>query len=164
MEKVYGSPKRQDGLFSVGRNKYEVIYGFGNDSDNPEQGWNWRKRFDHRPSLDEIKAIIIQVIEAESAHKLRYGLEWNGLPVEYTEERKSDLTGMLVAMQAGIMQLPVTLNLGAYPDGSPVFYEFTKAEEIMGVAAAISNHKIAVCNEEWQEKSSVDWSAYETEQ
>ena len=34
----------------------------------------------------------------------------------------------------------------------------------MGVAAAISNHKIAVCNEEWQEKSSVDWSAYETEQ
>ena len=116
------------------------------------------------PSLDEIKAIIIQVIEAESAHKLRYGLEWNGLPVEYTEERKSDLTGMLVAMQAGIMQLPVTLNLGEYPDGSPVFYEFTKAEEIMGVAAAISNHKIAVCNEEWQEKSSVDWSAYETEQ
>ncbi len=26
MEKVYGSPKRQDGLFRVGRNKYEVIY------------------------------------------------------------------------------------------------------------------------------------------
>ena len=164
MEKVYGATGRQDGLYKIGRNKWELIFGFGKDSEQEQTGWNYRQRFSSKPSLDEIKAIITAQIEADYAEKLMAGLEWNGLPVEYTEERKSDLTGMLVAMQAGIMQLPVTLNLGAYPDGSPVFYEFTKAEEIMGVAAAISNHKIAVCNEEWQEKSSVDWSAYETEQ
>ena len=45
MEKVYGSPKRQDGLYKVGRNKYEIIYGFGKDSDTDETGWNYRQRF-----------------------------------------------------------------------------------------------------------------------
>lgn len=164
MQKIYGAQGPQNGLYRIGKNKWEVFYGFGKDTEDSDHGWNWRERFNHRPTLDEIKGMIIQVIESESAQRLRYGLEWNGLPVEYTEERKSDLTGMLVAMQAGIMPLPVTLNLGSYPDGSPVFYEFTKAEEVIGVAAAISNHKIATCNSEWKEKSSVDWSVYEVEQ
>ena len=164
MQKIYGAPGPQNGLYKIGKNKWELFYGFGKDNDQEETGWNYRERFDHRPSLDEIKETIVGVIESEYADKLRYGLTWNELPVEYTEERKSDLTGMLVAMQAGIMELPVTLNLGTYPDGSPVFHEFAKPEEIIGVAKAISNHKIAVCNAEWQEKSSVDWSVYETEQ
>lgn len=169
MEKVYGSHKRQDGLYKIGRNKWELIYGFGidgdpNDPTNAERGWNWRKRFSYRPCLTEIKEVIVKVIEMESAAKLRYGLVWNGLPVEYTEERKSDLTGLLVALQGGLMQLPITLNLGSNPDGSPVFHEFTSGEEIGSVASALSAHKIAVCNEEWQEKYSVDWSIYETEQ
>lgn len=159
MEKVYGSPKRQDGLYKVGRNKYELIYGFGEDS---QGGWNWRQRFSHKPTIDEIKTAIVATIEKESAYSLRYGLKWNDNPVEYTEERKSDLTGILVALQGGLMQLPITLNLGTNTDGSPVFYEFTTAEELTQVAVALSNHKIAVCEKEWAEKYSIDWSAFET--
>ncbi len=161
MEKVYGSPKRQDGLYKIGRNKWELIYGFGKDNPEDDTGWNYRQRYRYRPSLDEIKAAIISVIEEESAHKLRYGLVWNEMPVEYTEERKSDITGLLVAMQAQIMTLPLTLNLGAYPDGSPVFYQFSNAEEISALAKALSEHKVAVCNQEWEEKYSMDWSIYE---
>ena len=79
MDKVYGSPKRQDGLYKVGRNKYELIYGFGKDNENDKTGWNYRLRFNHFPSLDEIKSAIIETVEREYAEKLRYDLEWNGL-------------------------------------------------------------------------------------
>lgn len=164
MQKIYGAPGPQNGLYKIGKYKWELFYGYGRDNEEDQTGWNYRERFDHRPSMEEIKTTIVAQIEAEYADKLRYGLEWNGLPVEYTEERKSDLTGMLVAMQAGIMALPVTLNLGTYPDGSPVFHEFTTADEIIGVAAAISGHKINVCNAEWEEKASIQWSEYMKEQ
>lgn len=161
MDKVYGSPKRQDGLYKVGRNKYELIYGFGKDNENDETGWNYRLRFNHLPTLDEIKSAIIETIEREYAEKLRYNLEWNGLRVEYTEERKSDLTGLIVALQGGLIQLPITLNLGTTQNGSPVFHEFTTAEELASVAVALSNHKISVCEQEWNEKYSIDWSVFD---
>ena len=161
MEKVYGSPKRQDGLYKVGRNKYELIYGFGEDEHG---GWNWRYRFNHKPTLEEIKSAIVATIESESARTLRYGLVWNDKPVEYTEERKSDLTGILVALQGGLMQLPITLNLGTNADCSPVFYEFTDSEKLSSLAVALSSHKISVCESEWKEKYSVDWSIYEVVQ
>ena len=64
MEKVYGSPKRQDGLYKVGRNKYELIYGFGKDRDDDKTSWNYRQRFNYRPAIDEIKAIIEAQINA----------------------------------------------------------------------------------------------------
>lgn len=161
MDKVYGSPKRQDGLYKVGRNKYELIYGFGKDNENDETGWNYRLRFNHFPTPDEIKSAIIETVEREYAEKLRCGLEWNGLRVEYTEERKSDLTGLIVALQGSLIQLPITLNLGTAQNGAPVFHEFTTAEELASVAVALSNHKISVCEQEWNEKYSIDWSVFD---
>lgn len=161
MDKVYGSPKRQDGLYKVGRNKYELIYGFCKDNENDETGWNYRLRFNHFPTPDEIKSAIIETVEQEYAEKLCCGLEWNGLRVEYTEERKSDLTGLIVALQGGLIQLPITLNLGTTQKGAPVFHEFTTAEELASVAVALSNHKISICEQEWNEKYSIDWSVFD---
>lgn len=164
MVKVYGSPVRQDGLYKIGRNKWELIYGFGKDHDTDEYGWNWRQRFTHRPSPDEIKTAILSAIREQSAHMLRYGLKWNGLTVEYTEERKSDLTGIIVGMQGGFVTLPLELNLGSSEDGTPSLYTFTSAEEVGAVAAAIVAHKTAVCKAEWDEISALaDMSAYMTE-
>ncbi|WP_290456932.1 hypothetical protein [Muribaculum intestinale] len=165
MEKVYGSPKRQDGLYKVGRNKWELIYGFGKDSEDAPTGWNWRERFTHRPSLDEIKAAIIDAIKAESACQLRYGMKWNGLTVEYTEERKSDLTGIIVGLQGGFMQLPIELNLGSSADGTPSVFTFTTPEQIGEVAAGIAAHKTAVSKAEWEAINALDdMAAYQTVQ
>lgn len=162
MEKVYGSPKRQDGLYKVGRNKWELIYGFGKD-ENSETGWNWRERFTHRPMLDEIKAAIIDAIKKESEYQLRYGLKWNGLTVEYTEERKSDLTGVIVGLQGGFMQLPIEMNLGSAADGTPSIFTFTTAEQIGEVAAAIAAHKAAVSKAEWTAINELgDMAAFKT--
>lgn len=164
MEKVYGSPVRQDGLYKIGRSKWELIYGFGKDNPDDEVGWNWRQRFTHRPTIDEMKEAIIGAIRRESAEQLRYGLKWNGLTVEYTEERKSDLTGIIVGLQGGFINLPLELNLGSSADGRPSVFTFTSPDQVGAVAAGIAAHKVAVSKAEWEAIEALgDMDAFLTE-
>lgn len=156
MEKVYGATGRQDGLYKIGRNKWELIYGFGKDSEQEQTGWNYRQRFSSKPSLDEIKEIVTAQIEADYTEKLMAGFEWNGKCVEYSEERKSDFTGLITGLQSGLFQLPLTINLS---DTALVLHEFASIEEIGEVAAGICAHKTAVTNAKWQEKSSINWES-----
>ena len=149
MEKRYGAPGPQNGLEKIGTKKWAVFYGFGKDSEDAETGYNWYQTYDHRPSLDEIKADIVAVIKAESDLKLRYGYKWNGMTVEHSEALKTDLTGMLVAIQGGMMQFPVEVNLGSQSDGTPQVYPFSSLEELGAVAAGIAAHRAQVSKEEW---------------
>lgn len=149
MQKIYGSPKRQDGLYQIGRNKWELIYGFGKDDESNDTGWNWRERFTNKPTDAECRETILNTIKADYAERLKNGFEWHGKRVQYTEERKSDFTGLLVAMQGGLLSLPLTMNIGNE------LHEFTTAEEVSEVAVGLANHKIAVCNAEWAEIDAV---------
>ncbi|TFU92337.1 hypothetical protein E4T81_12160 [Barnesiella sp. WM24] len=149
MEKRYGASGPQNGLEKIGTKKWAVFYGFGKDSEDDETGYNWYQTYDHRPTLDEIKADIVAEIKAESDFKLRYGYQWGGMTVEYSEALKTDLTGMLVAIQGGIMQFPVEVNLGSKPDGTPQIHSFTSFEELGAVSAGIAAHRAQVSKEEW---------------
>lgn len=150
MEKVYGSPRRQDGLYKVGRNKWEVIYGFGKDSDDADTGYNYRKRYDHRPKLDEIRNDIVATIKEESELRLKYGIKWNGFTVEYSETLKTDLIGILVGLQGGIMKFPQKINLGSNADGTPNTYTFDTFEELAGLAAIVGSHRSVCSDQEWE--------------
>ena len=67
MEKRYGASGPQNGLEKIGTNRWAVFYGFCKDSDDAETGYNWYQTYNHRPTLDEIKADIVAVIKEESA-------------------------------------------------------------------------------------------------
>ena len=99
--------------------------------------------------MEEIKEAIISAIKEESDYQLRYGFKWNGQTVEYSEALKSDLTGILVALQGGLMQFPIEVNLGSAPDGTPQVYSFTTFEELGAVATGIANHRAQVSKDEW---------------
>lgn len=165
MEKRYGASCPQNGLEKIGTNRWAVFYGFGKDSEDADTGYNWYQTYNHRPTLDEIKADIIDAIKQESEYKLRYGLTWNGLTVEYTEERKSDLTGIIVGLQGGFMQFPIEINLGSSADGTPSVFTFTSPEQIGEVAAGIAAHKAAVSKAEWTAINELgEMEAYKTVQ
>lgn len=149
MQKIYGAPGPQNGLYKIGTKKWELFYGFGKDNEEDETGWNYRERFDHRPTLDEIKETIVAQIKEESDLNLRYGFKWNGMTVKYSEALKSDLTGILVALQGGLMQFPIEVNLGSSADSTPTIYSFTSMEELAVVAMGIANHRSEVSKTEW---------------
>lgn len=164
MEKVYGSPRRQDGLYKIGRNKWELIFGFGKDDETSETGWNWRQRFSHRPTLDEIKQIINSQLSAEADERKRNGFSWKGVPVRYDEEAERNITGISVKIpRLGAAMFPLTFKLGNYPDGTPAFYEFTDAEDFESFTDALLLFSQDCYAKLWQAKSEVDWSKFEHE-
>lgn len=165
MEKRYGASGPQNGLEKIGTNRWAVFYGFGKDSEDAETGYNWYQTYDHRPTLNEIKADIVAVIKEESEYRLRYGIKWNGFTVEYSETLKTDLIGILVGLQGGIMSFPQKINLGSNADGTPNTYTFNTLEELAGLAAIVGSHRSVCSNQEWETINELgDMEAYKTEQ
>ncbi len=150
MQKRYGAAGPQNGLYKAGTNKFDVFYGFGKDAEDAEHGWNWYERFNHRPTLDEIKEAIGSAIKEESEQRLRYGIRWNGFVVEYSETLKTDLIGILVGLQGGLMSFPQKINLGSNADGTPNTYTFTSPEELGSLASLVGSHRSECSDEEWK--------------
>lgn len=165
MLKIYGATAAQNGLYKIGRKKWEVIYGFGKDSEDADTGYNYRQRYDHRPSLEEIKADIVAEIKNESELRLKYGIKWNGFTVEYSEMLKTDLIGLLVGLNGGIMSFPQQINLGSNANGIPNTYTFNSAEELAALAAIVGQHRGLCSTQEWEEINALgDMDEYKTEQ
>lgn len=165
MLKIYGATAAQNGLYKIGRKKWEVIYGFGKDSEDADTGYNYRQRYDHRPTLEEIKADIVAEIKNESELRLKYGIKWNGFTVEYSETLKTDLIGILVGLQGGIMKFPQKINLGSNADGTPNTYTFNSLEELAGLAAIVGSHRGLCSDQEWEAINALgDMDEYKTEQ
>lgn len=161
MEKVYGSPKRQDGLYKVGRNKYELIYGFGKDREDDETGWNYRQRFDHRPTLDEIKGIIETQINSDTEAKILTQFSWNGKPVWLSQENQMNFKAAYdITVQTNGATLPIKFKLGEDEDG-PVYHTFTKIEPFSDFILKAFTFVNTTLNEGWKEKDSVDYSVFE---
>lgn len=164
MEKIYGAPDRQDCLMQIGQNKFELIYGFGKDNDSDETGWNYRQRFSHRPSLDEIKAVINAQIDADVDESTLNGMKWNGMPVRFDMEFQSNVLGILAVLGLkGESLFPKTFKLGNYEDGSPAFHTFNSMLEFADFADALMNHKDACYQAGWAQKKALEengWTAF----
>lgn len=157
MEKVYGSPVRQDGLIKVGKNEWELIYGFGEDENG---GWNWRQRFRYLPTPEEIASIINAQIDEATDEKIAHGLVWNELPVTLDTEAQTNILGVLVSLPLGDSMFPMTFKLGDFADGTPAFYEFKSSEEFASFAKAATDHKQAMYSEGWTEKMQLNLESF----
>lgn len=162
MEKVYGSPKRQDGLYKVGRNKYEIIYGFGKDSEEDATGWNYRHRFDHRPTLDEIKEVINAQINADTDAKILTQFTWNGKRVWLSQENQMNFKSAYdLTLQTDGSTLPIKFKLGEDENGEVIYHTFTKIEPFTDFIIKAFTFINTTLNEGWKEKDGVDYSKFE---
>lgn len=162
MEKVYGSPKRQDGLYKVGRNTWELIYGFGKDNESDETGWNWRQRFVGKPTADEIKEVIISTINAETDKKILSGFVWKGIRVWLSQGNQMNFKASYdLSVQTAGATLPIRFKLGENAEGAPIYHEFSEMDDFSDFYTKAVNHIITTLNEGWEEKDSIDMTVYE---
>lgn len=153
MEKVYGSPIRQDGLYKIGRDSYQLIYGFGEDENG---GWNWRKDFSYKPTLEEIKKTIIDQINAVTDERILNGFKWNGKPVWLSNENQMNFKAAYdLTLQMEGATLPVKFKLGEDEKGEPVYHTFTKLDTFTDFYLKAFTYINTVLNEGWKEKDSV---------
>lgn len=160
MEKRFGSPKRQDGLYKVGRNKFDLFFGYGEENG---AGYNYYQRFSRRPTLEEIKATINAQIDADTDETILHGMTWEGKPVKLDSESQTNLLGMMMMAQGGMMQFPKTYKLGEWEDGTAAYHDFADVAEFMAFVAAATAHKDTAYANGWNEKKALadnDWAAF----
>ena len=157
MEKIYGSPIRQDGLMKVGRNRWDLFYGFGKDDDN-EVGWNWRKTFNHQPTLEEGKDTIITQINSNAQKAILEGYEWNGHQVWLSDENQRNYTLAYGLVKDGVLKSMPTIKLGS--DTNPLLYTFKDADELISFTLGVQTHIQGCLEAAWKEKEEIDWSMF----
>lgn len=142
----------------IGRHKWELIYGYGSDGIT---GWNWRKRFDHLPQIEEIKETIIEQVNRNTDEKILKGLIWKDLSIWLSSENQFNYKAAYdLAVQTQGQSLPVTFKLGT--DDEPNYYEFNTLDDLQDFFVATINHIQNAISEGWIEKDTIDWNVFLT--
>lgn len=157
MEKIYGSPIRQDGLMQVGRNRWDLFYGFGKDEDN-DMGWNWRTTFDHHPTLEEVKDTIITQINSNAQKAILEDYEWNGHKVWLSDENQRNYALAYGLAKDGDLKTMPKVKFGS--DDDPFLYTFKDVEELTSFAIGMQKHIQTCLESAWKEKEEIDWSLF----
>ena len=156
MEKRYGATERHDRLMKIGRNKWELIYGYGTDG---VSGWTYRERFTHKPTMEEIKEIIIAQINRNVEEKILCGLVWKDMPIWLSTENQFNYKSAYdCARDTAGQSLPVKFKFGT--DKEPVYYTFTTFEELQEFYMTSLQFVQQVLDEGWAEKDGLDLSVF----
>lgn len=156
MEKRYGATERHDRLMKIGRNKWELIYGYGTDG---VSGWTYRERFTRKPTQDEIKEIIIAQINRNVEEKILCGLVWKDMPIWLSTENQFNYKSAYdLAVQTGGQSLPVKFKFGT--DEQPVYHTFTTLDDLQEFYMTSLAFVQQVLDEGWQEKDNLDLSVF----
>ena len=163
MKKCYGAIERFDGIQKIGIRRHEVFYGFGED----EQGcWQYRGVVEHRPTLDEVKDMILKAINADVDETILSGFVWTaGDDTQYkvwlSMENQQNYKAIydLAVQMNGQGVLPVTFKFGTVEE--PTYHTFETLEELQGFYIQAIQFIQATYQRGWQEKDSIDWSDYE---
>lgn len=156
MEKRYGATERNDRLMKIGRNKWELIYGYGTDG---VSGWTYRERFTRKPTMEEIKEIIIAQINRNVEEKILCGLVWKEMPIWLSTENQFNYKAAYdLAVQTNGQSLPVKFKFGT--DEAPMYHTFTTLEELQEFYMTSLAFVQQVLDDGWQEKDTLDLSVF----
>lgn len=152
MEKIYGGNERQDSLVKVGKSYY-LYYGFGKDHEEDENGFNYRHQFDHKPTAEEIKEVVIEAIDMDTRERITNGFSYEGYKVNLSVENQVNYS--------------MFKNMGRYPvvikvedaSGSDVTISLTK-DNYAAFYSSVQNHIKDCLQSCWAEKTSLDLSCY----
>ena len=140
----------------IGRNKWELIYGYGTDG---VSGWTYRERFTRKPTQDEIKEIIIAQINRNVEEKILCGLVWKDMPIWLSTENQFNYKAAYdLAVQTGGQSLPVKFKFGT--DEQPVYHTFTTLDDLQEFYMTSLAFVQQVLDEGWQEKDNLDLSVF----
>ena len=144
-------------------NKYRVRWDVQPhiNEDGEERGVSfYEKEFTHKPTIEEIKSIILSWYNTKIDEQILSGFVWNGMQVWLSSENQFNYKAAYdLAVQTGGANLPITFKFGT--TNEPVYYTFTTVEELNSFYLAAMTYINNTLATGWQEKDSIDWSVYE---
>lgn len=154
MIKIYGVQERQDGLYRIGRKKWQLIFGFFKDSEDDESGYNYRETFDHKPSDDEIVKVIKEQINADVDAKILSGFVWRGMSVWLSTENQFNYKAAYdMAVQSGGATLPNMFKFGT--DDNPEYFNFKTLADLSDFYLNAMKFVYGTIEDGWQLKNNI---------
>ena len=113
-----------------------------------------------KPSLEQLKKLIIDAINKEVDEKILSGFVWKDMPVWLSTENQFNYKAAydLAVMSSG-QSLPVMFKFGTTEN--PVYYHFSTLEDISDFYVSAMTYINTTLAEGWSKKDAIDWSVYE---
>lgn len=141
------------------RNKWRVRWDV-QESENGNVNVTYMEHdFDHKPTIDEAKGIVIRWYNAQIDNEIVSAFKWNGMRVWLSGENQFNYKASYdLAVQTSGATLPVAFKFGT--DEEPVYHEFTTVEELADFYMKAMSHVQGVLATGWQKKDSFDFELY----
>ena len=158
--KYYDSEAESGTITRIAKNHYMLLYGRGEDKENQNAVFVWRRDYDHRPDRAEVKADINALVNAATDRKIASGFVWKGLPIWLSSENQFNLKAAYdVAFQTEGASLPAKYKLGEDEGGSPIYYDFEDLDTFKDFYFGCIGWIQQCIAEGWKEKDEVDYDS-----
>lgn len=156
MEKCYGAEERHDQLIVLGTGQCVLIYGHGEEDG---QGFDYRHRFDHRPTASEVLKVITDHVDSLTDQKILTGYRWQGKNVYLSSENQFNFKAAYdVAVQTEGDQLPIKFKLGEDAEGLPMYHTFNSMNAFTDFYTGAISFIQQTLAAGWEEKDAArDW-------
>lgn len=114
----------------------------------------------HKPTIQEVKEIVINGINKSIDEKILSGFEWKGMSIWLSSENQFNYKA---AYDLAVMResdvLPVVFKFGS--SDNPIYYEFTTVEELEDFYLKAIAYIRDTLADGWKMKDSINWNEYE---
>lgn len=141
---------------NVIRNKWRVRFDVTNNEDGSVS--YLEEEFIYKPSLDEIKSLIIDYFNSKVAEEIKTGFVWTEKNVWLSQENQMNYKAAFdLAVQTSGENLPVKFKFG---DQSSEYYIFKEVDELKDFYLKMNKHINNALERGWIAKDSIDWKMY----
>lgn len=117
------------------------------------------ERFDHKPSIGEVKETILAWYNTEIDNQIISGFIWKNTPIWLSMENQFNYKAAYdLAVQTEGKLLP-TFKFGTTEN--PVYYKFETLEDLQDFYLEAMTYVNETLRKGWEVKDSIDWSIYE---
>lgn len=118
------------------------------------------EEFDHKPTPEEVKCIVLSYYNREIDNSILSGMEYEGAMVWLSTENQFNYKAAYdLAVQTEGQSLPVTFKFGT--DDEPKYREFTTLEELSDFYRKSISYVLTTLQEGWKKKDGFDVTLYE---
>lgn len=127
-----------------------------------QEGYDYCEEWlNHKPTMDEVKNIVLAGMNAVIDQQILEGFEWNGMAVWLSSENQFNYKAAFdLAAQTNGANLPVMFKFGTTQE--PVYHTFYSVDELMDFYTKAMAYINGVLAEGWTKKDAMDWSEYES--
>lgn len=119
-----------------------------------QDGSHEEYQLDHKPTLPEIKEIILGWYNTQIQNRIIYGFKYKGMSVCLSRENQSNYM-----MFCETDLFPIQLKFGSWDN--PIFYTIKTSAELKEFKRKISEHIKNCLQLGWTQKNNINWASYE---